>query len=1394
MRFKLIGLAALFVFLTSMLHAQEFRATITGRVTDASGAVLAGAAVVATNQGTSQEASTVSDSAGVYTLPLLQPGTYTVSATANGFKKFVQANVVLNTGDRTGIDIAMEVGEVQQTVTVSAETPPLETQTATLGFVVNTTDVTEIPLNGRNPYMLATLSPGVNYMGSQQFQRPFDNGAIAQWSINGGLSSKNEFLLDGAPNNAQAGGDNLAWVTPVDSVSQFKVQTSTYDSEYGKTAGGIVNLTTKSGTDQYHGTVYEFLRRTPLDAVPPADAAVGNTSGVPVDLLDQYGFSVGGPVKLPKLQSLLHGKTFFFINLEKYHQLNPQAEVSSVPTLQELGGIKEETAANGGVPVYDFSGLDNPATDGGQPSNAITIYNPYPVALNAFTPAATVTTNPSTGQTSVVRPPMLIANPFFGGTCPTTVTSAVSGASVPAGTFSCNTTSQTIQGIPATAINPLGLAIAGYLPFANQNGISKSGASRYGASDLGLTAGANKFLGNGQDHFHNYIARIDQDFGTKDHVFFRFGTNDRHQHNLPADGVGGVGNAGQIPLIRANYAAAADWTRTVSPTLITDLRVSESQYVEVTNNAVDATATPSVLGFGSNVISQIKNLPGFGIYNITNYSNEGHSIHSGNYTNTFAIAAKVIKVHGAHSFKIGTDLRWIQENFVNSGNNFDLSFADNWTQCVFPLTGNCAALPGLTAQSASAQGDGLATLLMGLPTSFESDNLISPSYLSPYYAAYFQDDWRVNSKLSVNLGIRYDIHPPVVEGHDALTDGWAFGQVNPVNPAVQAAFANFNSTQQTAYNSAMAAAGLTPGVFPTLTGGLQYVTNSGKNNDITDWSGIQPRIGIAYQVNPKLVFRTGWARYIINPTNDWYQNPPPGYNQSTSFSTTTGLQNTAYTAGAVPFGSPCTASSTAGCSGNLLTNPFAIFGASGIPGSTGNALQSETLLGNTINFFNPRFHDSSVQEFSAGIQYALPLRSRLEVTYVGNRGYKLEANNEYNAIPLAVRQKCDPLEVLQLNPGLSAPLTTANTGVAAYGTNGPPGICNATVTNPFSGLAPFGPAGTGLNTPTVSVNQLAAPFPAFGVSTTTTGVESGLNLGKAWYNGLVVNYSVHATSNLTLTVAYTWSNTVEAGGYSSVGSGGNANTDAGEAYIDVQRKVLEQSPVPWDIPNVVTISGVYQLPFGRGKRFASGAPKVVDLLVGGWEYNASTLYQSGRPWNLPSGIEFFPNGMNGGLPVKLPVQWKGGPSIVQGVRPCVGQMSNTGVITPEPASTANGNPYGCTTATYNPNTGAPLPNYNFLVLPSFAPISLANQRTTIIQTQPAFTANMSIAKTFNFNERYKFQFRAEAFNAFNTPWLAGTQFTNTVTSANFGQINKATSQNGSAFPNREIQLGFKFIF
>ena len=189
-----------------------------------------------------------------------------MSAEASGFKKFVRENLVLSVGDAIDVDIALEVGALTEQLTVTSESPLLETVKADRGTLVDQQSVKELPLNGRNPFMLAKIVAGVNFNGTVIYQRPFDNGAIAQWTINGGLYESNEFLLDGAPNNAEAGTNNIAYVPPVDAVQEFKIQTNSYDAQYGHTSGGIVNVSLKSGTNTPHGTVYEFARRKAWDA------------------------------------------------------------------------------------------------------------------------------------------------------------------------------------------------------------------------------------------------------------------------------------------------------------------------------------------------------------------------------------------------------------------------------------------------------------------------------------------------------------------------------------------------------------------------------------------------------------------------------------------------------------------------------------------------------------------------------------------------------------------------------------------------------------------------------------------------------------------------------------------------------------------------------------------------------------------------------------------------------------------------------------------------------------------------------------------------------------------------------------------------------------------------
>src|SRR5258708_1992211 len=266
---RLCGLApvlSLTLFFAALGFGQEFRATVTGRVVDPSNAGVPSAVVVIRNTGTNELATATTDGQGNYTIPFLKPGTYNLSAEAGGFKKVTQEKLTLNVGQTVAINLTLEVGAVTETLTVNAETPLLETANADRGLVIDAQRVREFPLNARNPFMLSLLTAGVNFNGNIIYQRPFDNGAIADWNINGSYDRNNEFLLDGAPNNGQAGNNNIALVPSVDAVQEFKIQTNSYDAQYGKTAGGIVNVSLKSGSNSLHGTAYEFARRIAWDA------------------------------------------------------------------------------------------------------------------------------------------------------------------------------------------------------------------------------------------------------------------------------------------------------------------------------------------------------------------------------------------------------------------------------------------------------------------------------------------------------------------------------------------------------------------------------------------------------------------------------------------------------------------------------------------------------------------------------------------------------------------------------------------------------------------------------------------------------------------------------------------------------------------------------------------------------------------------------------------------------------------------------------------------------------------------------------------------------------------------------------------------------------------------
>ena len=290
---SLIALA----MLASPALAQEFRATVTGRVVDADGLGMPGVTVSVTNTATNDVATAVTNARACTRCRSSGRAPTRLPRSSKDSGGTRRKACPLQVGQTQTLNITMQVGLRTETVTVTGEAPLLETANADRGMIIDNLRVTELPLNARNPFMLSYLSPGVTYNGPAIYQRPFDNGAIADWSINGGQNRNNEFLLDGAPNNSIQGGNNIAYVPPVDAVQEFKIVTNSYDAQYGRTAGGVINVSLKSGTNNLHGSIYEFARRKAFDSNEYFFKL--NNREKPNHKLDQYGFQIDGPVRIP---------------------------------------------------------------------------------------------------------------------------------------------------------------------------------------------------------------------------------------------------------------------------------------------------------------------------------------------------------------------------------------------------------------------------------------------------------------------------------------------------------------------------------------------------------------------------------------------------------------------------------------------------------------------------------------------------------------------------------------------------------------------------------------------------------------------------------------------------------------------------------------------------------------------------------------------------------------------------------------------------------------------------------------------------------------------------------------------------------------------------------------
>ena len=745
----------LFVFAVSLfMQAQVESAKIVGTVRDASGAVLPEAKVTVTNVATNVSRAITTDDSGNYVVTELRPGTYTVSVVREGFKEAVQSPFPLEVNQVIRIDLMLAVGNVSEKVEVRAAEPLVESQTSSIGQVVEEQRVHELPLNGRNFVELAYLAPGVNQGPSGAVQQggiPENQRGTGAIQANGLTATNNNFLLNGFDNNEQQIGFEVIQ-PPIDAIQEFKVQTNNFGADIGR-GGAVVNVVLKSGTNNLHGSLYEFVRNSVFDAKNYFDDP---TLPIAPFKQNQFGGSIGGPI--------IKNKAFFFGDYQGTRIRQSQTDISTVPLLAERGGDFRDRLTGQ---------MFSPCPSGGPQFDTGTVFDPIPATNQVCPDGVTTYRTPiaSNGQVNVVPP-------CVGST-----------------------------GLSATGsgcLDPAALNLVQLFPAPNRAGFTTS----------------NNFLlnpvqRNNQDSFD---VRADHQLTNNNSLSltFSFGNVDAHVPDpLPGNAGGGV-FSGDVK--NKSLAAGISDVHTFSPSKINEVKIGYTRYVvqAVQNFAGQALAEqygiPGI--FDSNRASVTGGLP---YITFTTFSPIGTTDWFPEFLreNNYQIVDAFTYVRGRHSFKFGGDLRRRQHGFFQTQNaRGDMTFDQQFTSDL--NTGN--------------GGADLASFLMGYPISAYRDGQkgsFGMRWLE--LSAYAMDDFRVSPKLTLTLGLRYDLFTPMVEQHDRL--------------------ANFNfSTGQF--------------VSPQMPG----VSRTG--NVVTDYNNFAPRLGFAWTPwNDKTAIRGGYGIFYDQQAN-----------------------------------------------------------------------------------------------------------------------------------------------------------------------------------------------------------------------------------------------------------------------------------------------------------------------------------------------------------------------------------------------------------------------------------------------------------------------------------------------------------------------------------------------
>jgi hypothetical protein len=851
-----------------VLQAQEFRGTFSGSVTDRQHAAIVRAKVTATSVETGVATSTLTEASGAYTIPFLQPGLYTIRAEAPSFKTAVRQGLTLSTGEHPVIDLMLDVGDSNQSVTVTAEVPLVESATGSTGQVITTDEVEDFPVNGLTPMMLGRLAMGVISTNEPGPVRPFDNNAASSFTMGGTASQTSEILINGVPNSGFS--RQMAYSPPQGAVTEVRTQSFESDAAFGHTGGGTINVMTKSGTNKLHGSAYEYFQTSVLEANPFFD----NAHAIPRAAYhyDQFGANLGGPVYLPKV---FNGKdkVFWFFAYEGLRDSDPiNAPAEGGPTYVTVPTAAER---NG-----DFS--------------AVLALNTAGTSYQIYDPASGVSTGSRT-----------MRSPF-----PNNI-------------------------VPSNRISPIAQKYLQYWPLPNLPGTAQ------GDQNFGIT-------NTDSDVYDNELGRIDFNFSSRSRLAFDWRHNYRAQNKNNYFSNVATGNF----LYRRNYGGTLDEVYSINSSTVLDIRADYTRFNETNVGPADG-FNPSVLGFPA-YLSQNSEFVTMPHLSFTNYQNLGENGSNNTPYDTWQIFADIVKIHGNHTVKLGTDLRLYRESQYSHGSSAGtFTFGTNWVR-------------GPLDNSASAPfGQDLASFLLGLPTSGSIDYNTHNSTQEKYGAVFIQDDWRASPSLTLNLGLRWEHEGPAVERYYRTSNGFDPTAVSAVSAAAAAAYGRSPIPQ------------VPVSQFQAL-GGLAFSSATSPGAYHTDSSIFSPRFGFAWspRVLGATVLRGGFGVFVspIGIANTTSVNQE-GFSQTTQMVVT----NNNYFSPA-----------------STLADPF----PSGIQLPAGAAQGPSTFLGQQVKFFAPHERNSYSMRWNFGVQRQLPGRFVLEVAYIGNHAvHLLVSDTNLNILP-----------------------------------------------------------------------------------------------------------------------------------------------------------------------------------------------------------------------------------------------------------------------------------------------------------------------------------------------------------------------------------------------------------